>query len=64
MAEKRAGGERVRLQEEVDALLSWEQDSKIKVSPNISLIGSSSQSILQLEIFGSITSNGGPIILT
>ena len=46
-----------KLQDEINRLLKWEQDWKIKVNPNKSLVGSTPTAIPHLEILGGININ-------
>ena len=50
-----------KFQDELNKLLRWERDWKIKVNPNKSLVGSTSTAIPQLEILGGINIDGAPV---
>ena len=53
-----------KLQDELNKILKWEREGKIKVNPNKSLVGSSSTAIPHLEILGGININGAPVRIT
>ena len=53
-----------KLQDELNKLLKWDQDWKIKVNPNKSLVGSTPTAIPHLEIRGGININGAPLRIT
>ena len=52
-----------KLQDELNKLLKWERDWKIKVNPNKSLVGSTPTAIPHLEILGGININHAPVII-
>ena len=53
-----------KLQDELNRILKWERDWKIKVNPHKSMVGCSSAAIPLLELLGGININGAPVRIT